>query len=226
MTIFFVTLILICMSSALWYRSLTVHRTAPASASVINFFDEADSGSEDDDSDIKIAGAEPVKITDDALVEATELESQRSCGNLEKAHALGASLSDKIVSEDGESTFGQDSLENNLMRMQRRILLAFAVIITVEKSIKSQVLQGVLINVFYDTLKKSLPGFYDDISQSGSFYTLCVRRGGDVESSVGHTFAMLVGKDGDTVIEELGKALYLRFVDVTLKSIKSFDLKQ
>ena len=234
MTISFVTLVLICivcmlsMSCALWRRSIMAHRIVPASASFIDFFEKDGNGSEDDDSDIKIAGAEPVKSTDDALVDATELESQRCCGNLEKAHNLGASLSLKIISEDGESTFGQDCHENILMRRQRRLLLAFSAVNTVEESIKSKVLQGVVLNVFYNALQKSLPGFYDDISKSGSFsfYTLCVRRGGDVESSIGNTFAMLVGKDGDTVMEELGKALYLRFEDVTLKAIKSFDFKQ
>jgi hypothetical protein len=34
---------------------------------------------------------------------------------------------------------------------------------------------------------------------------------------------MLSGSEGDRVIEELGEALYLRFVDVTLQTINSFD---
>lgn len=183
---------------------------------------------EEDDSDIKIAGQEPAKSVDDSQDEASELEQQRQNGNLEKAHALGAALSEKIISQDGESGFSQDSSEDGNTRMQRRLLLAFAAFHTVETNIKSEVLQGVAVNTFYNTLKESLPEFYEDINESGSFsfYTLCVRRGGNIESCIGHTFAMLSGREGDAVMEELGTALYLRFVDVTLKTIKSFKFVQ
>lgn len=220
MTIFLFFLVLICAAVALWQSAFSASRRCLASDGFFNFFIE-------DDSDIKIAGEEPVNNTDSAQTDASELEVQRRCGNLEKAHALGTLLSDKIISQDGESSFGQDSDEDTLTRTQRRLLLAFAALSTVESNIESHVLQGVVKNVFYDSLKKLLPNFYEDISKSASFsfYMLCDRRGGDIERSIGHTFAMLVAKEGDTVIEELGKALYLRFVDVTLQSIRSFDLK-
>jgi hypothetical protein len=183
----------------------------------------------DDDSDIKIAEEKPFsKKTEDTTRDANELEAQRRLGNLEKAHLLGEALSDKIVDEDGESEFGEDSSEDTGMRTQRRLLLAFAACSSIEKNIKSNVLQGVVLNVFYDTLKKSLPEFYSDISESGSFsfYTLCVRRGVDVDYNVGCTFAMLCGKENDSVIEGLGEALYIHFVDIVRKTIEFFDFKQ
>lgn len=186
-------------------------------------------GGYEDDSDIKIAGEEPSEDEDRAVeTQVSELEIQRKNGNLEKARALGAALAQKLISHDGESSFGEDILEDAPLRKQRRLLLAFAVINTVETNINSQILQGVIINVLYDTLKTSLPEFYDDIGKSGSFsfYTLCVRRGGNVDTSIGQTFAMLADKSGDNVVEELGKALYMRFVDVTLNTIKSFNLIQ
>jgi hypothetical protein len=221
MTIFLVTLVLICTVCAMRQKRFASFGRLQAAADSFSFFEE-------DDSDIKIAGEKPAVTADDTLTDANELEAQRRCGNLERARLLGAELAGKIVSKDGESNFGQDSAESDSTRIQRRLLLSFAFVNTVEEHIKSSVLQGVVLDVFYDKLKEALPGFYDDISESGSFsfYTLCARRGGDVESSVGHTFAMLAGKGGDAVTEELGKSLYLRFIDVALETIKSFDIKQ
>lgn len=185
---------------------------------------------EEDDSDIKIAGEEKSDDGGEHSVETemNELEVQRRNGNLEKARLLGAALTEKIIGQDGESTFGEDIAEDAETRAQRRMLLAFAAINTVESNVKSEVLQGVIINVFYDTLKKSLPEFYNDIGESGSFsfYTLCVRRGGDVDTAIGQTFAMLANKSGSNVMAELGKALYMRFVDVTKNTIKSFNITQ
>lgn len=182
----------------------------------------------EDDSDIKIAGVKIKNPKVDTLKDANELEKQRGCGNLDKAKKLGEALSDKIIDEDGESSFGSDSSEDNKTRIQRRMLLAFAARESVENNIKSKVLQGVVINVFYDTLKNALPEFYEDINETGSFsfYTLCARRGGDVPHSIGETFAMLVGKEGDRVMEKLGEALYIRFSDASLKTIESFNIKQ
>lgn len=186
--------------------------------------------SAEDDSDIKIAGEDDKGDTGEQSVETdvNELEIQRASGNVEKARALGKTLTQKIISQDGESSFGEDEREDASLRTQRRLLLAFAAINTVESNVKSKVLQGVIINEFYNSLKTALPEFYDDIGESGSFsfYTLCVRRGGDVDACIGQTFAMLADKGGDNVMEELGKALYMRFVDVALNTIKSFNIKQ
>jgi hypothetical protein len=215
MTIFLIALVLLCMTALVMQRRLYVPRLATGGFS---FFEE-------DDSDIKIAGEEHLNKTDDAITDANELEAQRQNGNLKKARELGTELTNRIKSEDGESDFGQDSCEDDLTRIQRRLLLVFAALDTVKANIKSPVLQGVVLNVFYNTLKSAQPEFYEDINESGSFsfYTLCVRRGGNVEEEVGRTFAMLTDNEGSTVMEELGKALFLRFVDVTEKAISSFN---
>lgn len=211
----------ICAAGLILGAALPKFRRQPAAEGVFRFFEE------EDDSDIKIAGA-PKPETDEALEEANELEAQRSCGNLDKAHALGVELARKVISEDGEADLGQDGDEGEILRTQRRLLLAFSVISTVAERIKSNVLKGVVLKVFYDSLQQSLPDLYKDINSSGSFsfYTLCARRGGNVENCIGSTFAMLAGKEGDAVLEEFGKALYLRFVDITNKTIDSYNLKQ
>lgn len=221
MNFLLVALTIILTAGMLFRTSHSVNRKK-------HFQPEFISGNDEDDSDIKIAGEQIQKPFVDTLKDANELEKQRDCGNLEKARELGAVLSDRIIDEDGECSFGSDSSEDNKTRIQRRMLLAFAACEAVETNIKSRVLQGVVLNVFYDTLKNALPEFYDDINESGSFsfYTLCARRGGDVPHSVGETFAMLGGKEGDRVMEDLGEALYIRFGDVTLKTIESFKFKQ
>lgn len=220
----FIVMVLIITLCAIYAAKAAVLRPKAKLAGLC-FMDQDN----EDDSDIKIAGEEPSEDEEKAVeTQFSELEIHRKNGNLEKARSLGAALAQKLISHDGESSFGEDVLEDANLRKQRRLLLAFAVINTVETNIKSQILQGVVINVFYDTLKTSMPEFYDDIGKSGSFsfYTLCARRGGDVDTCIGQTFAMLADKSGDSVVEELGKALYMRFVDVTLNTIKSFNLIQ
>jgi hypothetical protein len=221
MTALFFKLFLISVSALLLYRLLFMGRRVSVVTGPFSFFEE-------DDSDIKIAGKEPVKKSDDALADANELEKHRKNGNLEKARLLGAALSEKIVSQDGEACFGQDVAESEGVRIQRRLLLTFVIANTVSEHIKSNVLQDVILDVFYNKLKQSLPEFYDDISQTGSFsfYTLCARRGGNIEESIADTFAKLSGKEGDPVSKELGKALYLRFYDVISNTIDSFGIKQ
>lgn len=231
MTYYYVFLLLACTFLMLFAKPHVFVKAAGVCAVKyyqVRRFKPAFMENEDEDSDIKIAGDRTENKPVDTLSDAKELERQRKCGNLEKAHTLGEALSEKIICEDGESTFGQDSAEDEKIRMQRRLLLAFAACNAVETNIKSRVLQGVVLNVFYDSLKNSLPGFYDDISESGSFsfYTLCIRRGGNVERCIGDTFAMLTGREGDQIMEELGEALFMRFLDVANKTIKSFKLIQ
>lgn len=173
---------------------------------------------DEDDSDVKIAGSPPAGKIDEAQSEASELEAQRRCGNLQKAHALGAALSDLLLREAGSGTGELDR--------QRRLLLAFTAQSSMEVWVKSRVLSGVALNSFYDALKAS--GFYDDINNSGafSFYLLCARRDGDLAACIGRTFAMLCGSGDDEDIKALGRTLYLRFSEAAEKTIKSFDFKQ
>lgn len=180
---------------------------------------------QEDDSDIKIAGEEKKAPVDDSLKEAEELRKQKENGNLERARRLGQLLSKDIIRLDGESSFGEDEEESCEVRMQRRLLLAFAACYGVDVFVENKMVGKVAVNSFYDTLKKSLPAFYDDLSGSGafSFYYLSVRRGGNVEKNIGKTFAMLSGKEDDSVLSELGEALFIRFTDVIEKTIESVN---
>lgn len=182
-----------------------------------------------DDSDMKIAGKNNQnKSRDDTLDEAAELIKQKENGNVEKARKLGELLSTEIIKIDGESAFGEDKAEDCDLRMQRRLLLAFTACSCVENCISNKIIQRVIVNSFYNCIKLENEQFYEDLKGSGafSFYYLCVRRGGDVDKCIGKTFAMLCGRENDTVIAELGTALYYRFNDVIQKAITSAEFKK
>lgn len=181
---------------------------------------------EEDDSDIKIAGAPSEAPADEAALEAEELRRQKENGSLDHARTLGKLLSKDIVRIDGEEAFGQDARESGAVRIQRRLLLAFAASHGVETFVANKLVAKAALNAFYDTLQKEQPAFYDDLNGSGafSFYVLCVRRGGSVEKEIGKTFAMLAGKEGDDVLAALGEALFIRFTDVIRGAIASVGL--
>jgi hypothetical protein len=182
-----------------------------------------ENGGTDDDSDMKIAGTPPAPEKPDDT--AIELEQQKQNGNLSKAQKLSEELAKKIIDEDGVTSFGIDSSESDEVRMQRRLLLAFVVDYFVDKNIDNSILGQVILNHFYDSLKQSVPEFYEDIRESGSFsfYFLCIRNGSNVEHCIGSSFAMLAGYEGDTVMTELGKALFFRFKDIVETAINAYQ---
>ena len=180
---------------------------------------------EEDDSDIKIAGREPVRSEDDDLKEAQELIRRKRNGDLEKARRLGRELARKIINEDGDPSFGSDESESDEIRRQRRMLLTFVVDYAVRTVIGSEVLGQVALSEFTDGVKRALPEFYEDIGESGSFsfYYLAVRRPDGREKEIGRTFAMLAGYENNTVMEELGEALFIHFNDIVDKCVRSYE---
>lgn len=177
----------------------------------------------EDDSDMKIVGSTPPS-TPDADIE-DELEGLRRSGDLAKARQLGSELSEKILNEDSTS-FGLDASESDEVRQQRRLLMAFVVDYSIERLIPNSILRTIVINRFYDELKKNVPEFYEDIRESASFtfYLLCIRRDGNTDC-MGSSFAMLAGCDGNNIMAELGQALFFRFSDVVEQSIRAYFTK-
>jgi hypothetical protein len=179
-----------------------------------------------DDSDIKIAGDKPsesIKKAAEPEPSAGDLKSMES--ELMSARRLGVALAHEIDEKQDDFTFGRDESENDT-DMQRRILLTFAVAIGLEKFTCSPAAARTALNTFYSTLKSIDVAFYDDISNAGafSFYYLAVRRHGDTERRVGQTFAMLCSHDGDPVYQELGEALYCRFLGSIREQIDAHGL--
>ena len=172
-----------------------------------------------EDSDMKIAGAKPSRSVARAQADNTEtiraeLEQEKQSGNLDRARTLGMRLAEEFDRAQGEFAFGLDSGEDGEVKLQRRLLLCFAVAVGLEQFTVSALVARTALNVFYNTLKKIDVEFYEDLNNTGafSFYYLALRRGMDVERRIGQTFAMLCSRDGDPVYQELGEALYCRFL--------------
>ena len=111
--------------------------------------------------------------------------------------------------------------------LQRRLLLCFAIATALEDNSKSTQEARTALNTFYDTIKRNDMDFYDDIASTGhfTFYYLARRQGGDVERRIGQTFAMMCGRDGDPVCQELGEALYCQYTNMVKVQIKSIQMK-
>lgn len=165
-----------------------------------------------DDSDMKIAGTdfEPAPPADDAGITARLLQQEKDNGNLSRARRLGAILAEDVSAVDG----GQPA-EDAVMLTQRRMLLAFAVEVGLQRSLPNELLTETAQSVFYDTLRLTALTFFEDLQESGafSFYYLCVRDGRHVNECVGETFASLCGRAGDKTLSQQGAELYAHFIE-------------
>ena len=178
--------------------------------------------SSNEDSDIKIFGKKSAESANaensDTAELAAELEKEKANGNIALAKALGKKLAEDVPNDFGDSAFGVDGDDDETPELlyQRKVLMAFAAESGLQRYCPTSLLASAAINSFYEKLMDDSPEFYDNISDGGAFtfYYLNLRRGGEVEKNIGHTFAMLCGKENDSLFQELGSTLYLRFNDV------------
>ena len=166
----------------------------------------------EEDQDIKIAGDSfESAANDDSEGDQTarELQREKDNGNLNRARRLGAIMADDVSAIEGDSPSG-----DSVLMTQRRILLAFAVAVGLESFLSSSLLSETAQSVFYDTLGETAPSFYEDLQESNafSFYYLCVRDSGQVETKVGKTFASLCGMTDNETYARMGEELYRRFI--------------
>lgn len=178
------------------------------------------------DDDIKIAGSRPslsINNTNEADAVSAELDLAQRSGDLDKAKALGKMLADKLIRKDSDVTFGMDDGEDIAQRVN---LLAFTATVGFEKYCKNSLISATAYGAFFDAIKTTDKNLYDSLSDIGvfSFYYLAYRRGGDVERRIGQTYAMLCGKDGDPVYQELGEALYCHFSQIVKEATEDLGL--
>ena len=164
---------------------------------------------------VKIFDGKLEPAPEEAAPAADSRETTRDM--LDAARVIGAALSERT--KQAERGFELD-IDDDLL-LQRRLLLCFAVSTGLEEFAVTQQVARTALNSFYDSLKKSDPGFYDDIGSTGafSFYYLAKRQQGDTVRRIGQTFAMLCGQDGDPVCQELGEALYCRYLDMVRQEL-------
>lgn len=180
-----------------------------------------------DESDIKIAGSHPsrtISKTANDSVSESDIETEKY--NIDKARLLGKALAESVIK--AQSGLGiisnyDDAID---MQLQNRMLLCFAVSTGLEKYTVGSLAARTALNCFYNSLKSLDAEFYDDLSSTGafSFYYLAVRRHSDIERRIGQTFAMLCGKDGSSVYQELGEALYFTYMEQVKSEICRFGL--
>ena len=166
-----------------------------------------------DDRDIKIAGSHPsqeIRKTPSEEDVSPELRQAMADGDIERARRLGERMAQKLLAADEEKIF---SLNESADLLQRRNLLAFTATTSFDRFCKNRTIAAVAYGAFYDHVKRCSEKTYFEMSDTGifSFYYLALRRGGDVERRMGQTFAMLCGKDGDPVYQEVGEAVYCSF---------------
>jgi hypothetical protein len=175
-----------------------------------------------DDSDMKIAGEvfREQKAADDTEEMSRLLAREKANGNLSRARRLGA-----IMAEDVAAIEGEQVSEDSVLLTQRRILLAFAVEIGLEKVLPNPLLAQTAQNIFYETLRQTAPDFYEDLQSSGafSFYYLCVRDKKNVERRVGETYASLCSRPNDKGLCKQGTDLYLHFIEQVRVSAQSME---
>lgn len=149
-----------------------------------------------------------------AILEA--VGQQRANGNIDKARKLGKRLATLTP------TFDSDSLSLNLADIlkprflapdilyQIKVLLVFTAEAALQMSLPSDLLATTAINAVYDNLRKTSPDFYRNISDGAAFtfYYLAVKRGGDIEKSIGETFAMLCSAGDNEGFIDAGRAVF------------------
>ncbi len=168
----------------------------------------------EEDKDIKIAdfSANKKRIPENLDTESNRLFDHRRNGNAEKARLLGASIVREMIVGDVNAKFG--ILDDSMYpyQPQIRLLVAFAAIIGLQTCLPDELLAQMALTSFYATVQNSLPAFYEDIEETGSFsfFYLAYRRGGDVERNMGRAFAAVCNADGDEIFAEFGETLYAR----------------
>lgn len=182
----------------------------------------------EDDSDIKIVGNDDCpKEDNDVIDDAHELEFLKKNGYVDNANDFGSALAKEFFEADRSCPFKADSEETEKIKAQRRILLAFTAVNSVEENLKNNILRDIVTSAFYNNLNKKIPGFYKELNKSGafSFYVLATRRDTDVEKYIGETFAMLCEKEKDPIYTNFGTTLYLKFFNQIKEISSNYNLK-
>lgn len=182
-----------------------------------------------DDRDMKIITDSPsrdLKERSGNLNLSEEYNRQRENGNIALAKELGLEIARMLFASEGEfPDVGKEA--DSELKSQKRILLVFTGISSLELSCPNSATVYAAQNSFYSSLEKVNPSLYKNALSSGafSFYYLAFRRGDDIERRIGQTFAMLCSHDGDPVYQELGEAIYCWFSSMVAEKTKLVNFK-
>lgn len=166
-----------------------------------------------DDSDMKIAGTHPDTDHQTGEDEALVIVKQRANGNLDLARSLGAQLAGEVWSFDWGDSTGSNIQRNANDQKQQLLLIFFAVNSALEELAPNSYIGKAAVQEYNRILENEAPDIYQLVENhvSLSFYYLNLRRGKQVTESMGRTFAMLCGQEGNESYAGLGCRLYTQF---------------
>ncbi len=175
------------------------------------------------DRDMKIAGSRPsldMKPKEDSVT-ADILFAEKESGMLLKAQRLGRQLLPMMLDS---ADFAYD--DGNADAYNKRILLCFSVISSIEDGIADENVGNVVLNSFLDAIKSEDERLYNDICSAGelSFYYLALKRSEEKAQAIGSVFAMICGKEDNQEYISRGAEIYNTFSSDTMERIKSMQL--
>ena len=169
---------------------------------------------------VKIAGQNPsdsikrekFKNADEA---AEEFTRETENGNIERGKLFGIKTAKKFM-ECIINPMGEEDTQDESLKTQRTVLLAFTAFASFEQVYPSKIVSDVAQSSFLKYINEENPDLYVLVKDSGSlsFYYLAFRRGIEIDRRIGQTFAMLCMHDGDPIYQELGEALFCWFSSV------------
>ena len=178
----------------------------------------------EDDSDMKIAGAEPpLRRADDPDIIADHVEDEIEKGNIVKARLLGISLSDLFFAEAmADSNRQIEPLGGDRFRRQLDLLHAYVTKIGLAATAPSVIIADTAFNVFMEEVRAKDEMLYDLICESEAFslYLLCIRTANKADYTIGGVFARLCDREEDDRLEAFGESEYRRYLDLVEEMVE------
>ena len=176
------------------------------------------------DRDMKIVGSRPskdMKVEEDIEDIADNLLNEKEKGALKKARMLGNGLVSLLFDSND---FAYD--DNDADAYNKRILLSFSAISSIEDNIQDENVGNVALNSFLEAVKREDERLYNDICSAGelSFYYLALKRGKEKERAIGNVFAMICGKEDSREYIDKGAEIYTDFAEESRRRIKQMDI--
>lgn len=183
------------------------------------------------DSDIKIYKKQDNGSPREQMTEIFDIISlHQSNGNFARARELGRILStlspvgDDGLAIDAETHFAHAPTQGVLFQL--KVLLTFAAEHVVQSDINPEFLSIMVINTMHDEISNKHPNFFKSMSDGAAFtfYSLAIRRGGDVDENIGEAFAMLcdAGDDRQQYID-LGRKMWRLAREKVKNEIEKID---
>lgn len=169
----------------------------------------------ENDADMKIVGDER-PVASDA---AAKWQQQKACGNIDRAHRLGAVLAQQLMNIE----------EPDAARLlQKQMLLAFVVDDALPSLLPDELLTKTVRGTFYERLRGLLPDFEDTLHRLGAFtfYRLSVDGDAPDAARVGAVFAALCGCAEDAAVENEGARLYRGYHERLAETVAMVDFRK